>query len=149
MSERRKRRYLIDRAVQTTLLVRTASYWLFSMLTVGMMLVVWEVFAGPRERSTDVLTATIVRYGPALLVSLLLLPLVMFDVLRMSHRFVGPVMRLRQGLRELATGRRPATMKFREDDFWREMAGEFNAAAEQIEETRDALVSTRMTNSLS
>jgi hypothetical protein len=149
MLERRRRRLLIDRPVQTALMLRTASYWLFCLVVVGSLLVIWEVFTGPAERSTNALAAAIERYSPAMFCSLILLPLLLCDVLKLSHRFVGPVWRLRQGLRQIAAGERPETMKFRKDDFWPEMAGEFNAVVEQVEGARDALVESRMSNSLS
>jgi hypothetical protein len=149
MLERRRRRLLIDRPVQIALLVRAASYWALCLLVVGTMLVLWEVFTGPPNRTTNVLTAAIDRYFPAMLCSLMLLPLVLCDVLKLSHRFVGPVWRMRQGLRQLADGKRPETMRFRKDDFWPEMAAEFNAVAERVEGTHEAMVESRMSGSLS
>jgi hypothetical protein len=149
MLERRRRRLLIDLPVQSALMMRTASYWLFCLLVIGALLVIWEAFTGPTERTTSVLTAAIDRYAPAMLCSLILLPLLLCDVLKLSHRFVGPVWRLRQGLRQIAAGERPETMRFRKDDFWPEMAGEFNSVVEQVEGTRDALVESRMSGSLS
>ncbi len=149
MSDRRAQRILIDRPVQTALLVRAASYWLFCMVTIGVLLMVWGAWSGPPDRSVNVVREVSERYAPALLASLFLLPLVLLDVLRLSHRFVGPVARVRQGLGELAAGKRPAPLKFRDDDFWPEMAAEFNAAAEHIDETREVLVATRMSNTLS
>ena len=51
---------------------------------------------------------------------------------RMSNRFVGPVLRLRKGLREVAEGRPAQPLNFRDDDFWREMASDFNCAAAHV-----------------
>jgi len=50
----------------------------------------------------------------------------------MSNKFVGPVMRLRNGLRDLAEGRPAQPLNFRDDDFWREMATDFNRAAAHV-----------------
>jgi hypothetical protein len=130
-------------------MLRTAGYWLFFVATIAIMLTLWEALARPPESLAELLSAVVQRYLPAMVTSLVVLPLVMIDVLRLSHRFVGPVLRIRQGLQELAAGKRPGRIKFRENDFWPDMAAEFNAAAEHFEESHDALVSTRMTNTLS
>lgn len=148
MAERRKQRFLIDREVQTALLVRVTSYWLFCLVTIGAMLVFWNAAFGPPRRGLDLLADVIARYSPAMVASLAILPIVLVDALRLSHRFVGPVTKVREGLRQLAQGKRPEQVKVREGDFWPEMAAEFNRATEQIEETHEALVSTRMSNSL-
>jgi hypothetical protein len=149
MSDLRMPRLLIDRPVQTALLLRTGGHWLFHLVMIAVILALWESLAGP-PRSWGQLVADLVeRYQPVVVVSIVLLPLVMIDVLRLSHRFAGPVLRIRQGLRDLAEGKRPAPIVLREHDFWPEMAAEFNAAAEQLEHTHEALVTSRMTNSLS
>ena len=41
----------------------------------------------------------------------MLLPIVMMDVLRLSNRFVGPVKRLREGLKDLAQGKQVKPLK--------------------------------------
>jgi hypothetical protein len=53
-------------------------------------------------------------------------------VLRLSNRFVGPVGRLRKGLKDLASGNRTEPLLFRDDDFWRDMAGDFNEVAAKL-----------------
>jgi len=76
-------------------------------------------------------------FWPSLAASLLVLPIVIWDVLRVSHRFAGPMVRLRHGLRDLADGKTVRPMKFREGDFWTVFADEFNRLAESLE-TRKA-----------
>lgn len=64
-------------------------------------------------------------------VVLSLLPAFMLDVVRFSHRFVGPIARLRRGLRELSELGNTEEMRFREGDFWSQAADEFNALRRQ------------------
>jgi hypothetical protein len=66
------------------------------------------------------------------LASVLVLPIVMMDVLRLSNRFVGPVTRLRAGMKDLAAGRPVKPLNFRNDDYWRELAVDFNEAAARV-----------------
>ena len=72
-------------------------------------------------------------YGPAAVASALLMPMVILDIVRVSNRFVGPLVRLRRSLRELARGEKVEPIRFREGDFWQEIAEEFNAVAARFE----------------
>jgi hypothetical protein len=134
MAERRANRFMIERQVQSALLWRVAAYWVYCLIALGVMLIFWNAMTGPPRRGVELLADVLARYTPAMLASVVLLPLVMIDVLKLSHRFVGPVGKLRQGLAQLAAGRRPERMSFRKGDFWPEMAEEFNRAAARIDE---------------
>jgi len=83
-------------------------------------------------RFVDLMTDLFDRFGPGLVASLVLLPVALMDVLRLSNRFVGPVGRLRKGLKDLASGNRTEPLLFRDDDFWRDMAGDFNEVAAKL-----------------
>jgi signal transduction histidine kinase len=74
-------------------------------------------------------------FCPALLASLLVLPVIVWDLLRLSHRFVGPMIRLRNAMRDLADGKQVRPISFREEDFWCEFAEEFNRLAARLEAT--------------
>jgi len=124
--------FLVDREVQVALMVRTAWYWLFCLLSISLMLICWDAYHGPSRRFIALASELYFRYGPALAASLILLPIVMLDVMRLSNRFVGPVVRLRFALREVADGRPAQPLNFRDDDFWRELAAEFNRATARL-----------------
>jgi hypothetical protein len=132
MNQPRRSIFLVDREVQGALMLRIMVYWLFCVISISLLLICWNAFTGPPQRFIDLVTELYYRYGPALSASLLLLPVVLLDVLRMSNKFVGPVMRLRKGLREVAEGRPAQPLSFRDDDFWHEMAGDFNRAAAAV-----------------
>lgn len=124
--------FLVDREVQGALIARTTLYWLFCLLSISLMVICWNVYTGPPRRFVDLALDLYYRYAPALLASLVLLPIVLMDVARISNRFVGPVVRLRQGLREVAEGRPAITINFRDNDFWHDLAVDFNRATSRI-----------------
>jgi hypothetical protein len=132
MNRNRRTIFLVDREVQGSLMLRVASYWLFCLLSISLMVLCWNVYTGPPQRFITLAADLYHRYAPALVASLILLPIVMMDVLRMSNRFVGPVVRLRMAMRELAEGRPAQPLSFRDNDFWRDMATDFNQAAARI-----------------
>src|SRR5262245_39231758 len=123
---------LVDREVQGALMLRTILYWFFCLLSIALMIICWSVIQGPRRPVSELLADLYLRYGPALSASLMLLPIGLMEVLRMSNRLVGPVLRLRKGLREVAEGRPAQPLNFRDDDFWHEMANDFNRAAAHV-----------------
>jgi hypothetical protein len=113
-------------------MMRVVVYWFFCLLSIALMLVCWKAMTGPSRRFIDLAAEIFDEYGPALSASLIVLPVVMMDVLRMSNRFAGPVFRLRGALREIAEGRPVQPLNFRDDDFWGELGVEFNHAMARL-----------------
>ena len=60
-------------------------------------------------------------------------------ILRFTHRFAGPVLRLRRELRDLADGKQSPTLKFRDGDYWKDLAVEFNRVAALIAEQKQEI----------
>jgi hypothetical protein len=132
MNRPRHPAFIIDRQVQGALLLRIVLYWMFCFVSMSVILICWEAFHGSSLRMIDLVSKVYYRYGPVLSASFILLPLVMLDVIRVSNRFVGPVIRLRQGLRDVADGRPAQPLNFRDDDFWCDLATEFNRAVGRV-----------------
>ncbi len=126
----RRRQLLLDR-VQSILIARVVFYWFFCLLAASLMASCWTAWDDPPTSSLELARKVLHAYGPALGATVLVLPLVVFDVLRLSNRFVGPMYRLRMALKEAASGRSVAPIKFRDDDFWRDVADDFNRALAQ------------------
>ena len=59
---------------------------------------------------------------------LFLAPPFILSSLKLSNRFVGPIHRLRQQLRQIADGQPFEDLKFRRGDFWQELADEMERA---------------------
>ena len=72
-------------------------------------------------------------YGPGLIASFILLPMVVVDIIRLSNRFAGPLVRLRRAMRALARGEHVQPIYFREGDFWQEFANEFNGILARVQ----------------
>ena len=132
MNRPRRAAFIIDRQVQGALLLRIILYWMFCFVSISVLLICWEFFTGSSSRMIDLVSRLYYRYGPVLSASFILLPLVMLDVIRVSNRFVGPVLRLRQGLRDVAEGQPAQPLNFRDDDFWRDLASDFNRAVARL-----------------
>jgi hypothetical protein len=126
---------LADRRLQGTLLVHTLVYWFYCLFSVCLIAMCWIVWTTRPSSSAEMVQRLWLNFGPALLGSVLLLPLVLMDCLRLTNRFAGPMVRIRRAMQQLAEGRVPEEVHVREGDFWQEFAGHLN----QVIRRTDAL----------
>jgi hypothetical protein len=138
---KRSRRY-VDRNVQGRLVLAAMRYWTLSVfLVAGLSLVGW-LFVYPGIGTFISSEATAAVYLPmfvtAVAIATLLAPLALWDLVRLSHRFAGPMVRLRRALAELSAGGDPGAIRFRKKDFWHEMADQYNELREYVLELRAA-----------
>ncbi|MDP6060608.1 MAG: hypothetical protein QGH33_17015 [Pirellulaceae bacterium] len=130
-SNKRRRKQFVDRAVQGTLLLHLVAHWVFFLLAAVAFLYFVEMLAGdPRNLGRSLFH----RHGPTVLAVLVLAPIFLLDLCKLSNWFAGPVIRLRRGMRELAEGRDVSQIKFRENDFWQDLATDFNQVVERVQE---------------
>ncbi|OHB83036.1 MAG: hypothetical protein A2V98_12580 [Planctomycetes bacterium RBG_16_64_12] len=129
---RMRKRLFVDPKVQGALVVRVLLYWIVCLITITLMLLCWSVLRTPRMFYTH-LDDMWFHYGPAMVASFLLLPMVVVDIIRLSNRFAGPLLRLRRSMRALARGEHVKPIHFREGDFWQEFADEFNALLARVQ----------------
>ena len=127
----------VDARFQGTLLLRVAGYWLLAALAVVLMLFGGRSLFSAANLSAAPASDARATYAPALLALLTLLPIVLMDVLKLTNRVVGPILRLRTALRALACGEKVDPVRFRDGDFWQEFADEFNTVAAQLNHLRE------------
>lgn len=128
-----RKQMFVDPKVQGTLAWRVAFYWLVCLGNIFMMLLCWRVVTEPPKVFYAHVQDMWSLYGPTFLVAMLLLPLVIVDMIRLSNRFAGPMVRLRRAMGELARGEHVEPIRFRNDDFWQDFAEEFNALAARVQ----------------
>lgn len=133
----RRTKYFVDGKVQGALVARVVKYWLLSLIAVGCLSFFgWVLIApglgaiaGAGARMPEVLAA----FTVAVLAVVLMLPIVIIDFIRQTHRFIGPLVRLRDAMRRVAAGEMVEPLRFREGDHWQDMAEEFNAVVRLLE----------------
>jgi hypothetical protein len=130
-----RRQLFVDPKVQGALVMRVILYWIVCLATITLMLLCWRIITGPARMFYTHFDDMWFHFGPALIASFILLPLVVVDIIRVSNRFAGPLIRLRRSMRALARGEHVEPIYFREGDFWRDFADEFNAVAARLQAT--------------
>jgi len=132
-----RRRLFIDFPVQGTLLVRAVLFWMVTVIAQAIMVLFFTVMTSDSIADlSGQQTWWFLQLN--LLASALLLPAILLDLLRLSHRWVGPIFRLRASLQALNRGEPVEPIAFRDGDFWQELAKEFSQAAEELNRLRAA-----------
>ena len=133
MARKRRRRFLVDRGTQWAIVGQSLLHWFYhSSLTIFVVLIL-ELLLGGILRPWSETWQAIWPIAAAVYFSmLLLLPIFILDSFKLSNRFVGPVGRIRNALRELAEGKPYRSVELRTKDFWPEMGQELDAAVEAL-----------------
>lgn len=129
----RRQRLFADRHLQGALLAHTTIYWFYCLFSVTLIAVCWIIFSQQPDSSSDLFTQLWLSCGPALLGSVLLLPLVLLDCLRLSNRFAGPMLRFQRAMRELAEEGHTKEIQLRKGDYWSDFARDLNIVAERLQ----------------
>lgn len=133
----RRHRLFIEPKVQGPLMFRVAAYWM-AMLWAAAVLLIGAPFAigvalsqRPPE-FMEIASRVSSQLWPAFFVAAMMLPIVMMDILRQSHRMVGPTLRIRRALQDLADGKTIDPIYFRKGDYWAESGEAINRIQENL-----------------
>jgi len=135
--ERRKLHW-VDPALQGGLVLRAVMHWGICLLSVGTVLVLGAAFSDIHAPVSAVTQMVRSYFVPAVLVSLLVLPIIVLDTIRHSNRLVGSVARFRHAMQRLAEGETASPLIVREGDCWKNLADQFNRVALRLEELETA-----------
>ena len=130
MSQRN--RFLIDPKVQWSLIRRMSLHWsltILALLAIGIG--VQLIYAPGNQTFLQAIARSFGAQAPLLCLMFMLYPVFVWDIVKLSHRFSGPMLRLRGILNELAEGGRATPLRFRPNDFWQETAADFNRFYEE------------------
>ena len=133
----RKKLY-VNRDVQGALILRSVLHWSFYMVAILLVVSIIAVIKDPSRLGFGLLYESFLSFAPAIVASILLLPLFVYDILRSSNRVAGPIVRLQHKMKKLTAGEEIEELRFRDGDHWNEVADEFNALAKQVMKERRA-----------
>jgi hypothetical protein len=123
----------IDRNVQGALIGRVVLYWLAGMLYVSLGSACFQYYQHSDWSLSKHIQALFSQFWPWLPSAILCLPLILFDVVRLSNLFVGPIYRLRMHLAELNVDPQCRPLKFRDDDYWQDLVEPIHALQAELQ----------------
>ncbi len=139
----RRQKIYVDWQVQGGIVFRLAIIWLLTT-TIAVFLSALLQFSRNPAIGLEAYLADSSRYWiPTLMAFGAMLPMAGLSVVRFTHRFAGPIVRLRRVMRELADGQTLQPISFREKDYWHDLATEFNRVAEELTRLREEVARGR------
>ena len=133
MASRSRKKLFIDGTVQGALVKRVLLHWTAFFTLSGLIVVAMEYFSGePGLTFGEHLALVWEKYAFFFLLMLATLPTFLYDTMKMSNRFAGPIMRLKSALNRLAEGQQVDNLTFRMGDFWGELSSDFNRVADKV-----------------
>ncbi|HUG89897.1 MAG TPA: hypothetical protein VML55_03625 [Planctomycetaceae bacterium] len=135
MSFHKRKQQLNDPVTQRTLMWRVLRHWLLFGGGLFLVLLACEMVVGGSGRSFgDHVRELWTRHGLVFLFIAAVLPTIAYDIIKLSSRFTGPVLRLKRELKRLASDEPAQPLAFRANDFWHDLTEDFNGALERIQE---------------
>jgi nitrogen fixation/metabolism regulation signal transduction histidine kinase len=138
MSHPARKKTFVDPKVQGALVRRLVLHWLVFFSVAALVAFCLQVLTNPFKPIEEHAREVWWTHGPFLLVMFLMLPVFIVDTIKLSHRFAGPIYRLRNVIRAIAHGEKYQPLKFREMDFWQDLAEDFNEMVERLRTDRAA-----------
>src|SRR5262245_55037505 len=132
MAHQGRKKTFVDPKVQGALVRRLVLHWCAFIVVAGLVSFCLQVLSNPFLPIKEHLQNVWWTHGPFLMVMVFMLPVFIVDTIKLSHRFAGPIYRLRQTVRSLARGGAYTPMKFRDFDFWQGLADDFNEMVERL-----------------
>ena len=132
-----RRQLFVDRKVQGALVQRVILHWMSFAGGLALLLAVMQYFQNPLISPDDHIDLFVRRNSLVFLILLSLMPIFAWDTVRLSHRFAGPVLRLHRMMKELAEGNDPGELRFRDGDFWDELAEQLNGIRAALKQARE------------
>lgn len=129
-----RKRLFVNREIQGRLLGRTALYWVLYHAVLWMAMFFYRysehrgaVLAGADPRSFNDLYGQFVQENHAMwFCAFAILPIVIWDLLKFSHRIVGPLVRFQRTLESLTAGETISNVQLRKGDLLFELQASFN-----------------------
>ena len=132
MSHPTRKKTFIDAKVQGALVRRLVFHWAAFITVAAVVAFALQVLTNPFRPLEQHLQDMWWTHGPFLLVMFFMLPVFIVDTIKLSHRFAGPIYRLRNVIKGMAEGQPFRPVQFREMDFWQDLADDFNTMIERV-----------------
>jgi hypothetical protein len=145
MSRPQRRQRFVDSKVQGALARRVIFHWFVLLTVASVVALLMQVLSDPFRPAGEHFRAAWATQGPFLIVMLFLLPVFILDTIKISHRFAGPIFGFRRSMREIIEGQPPRKLKFREGDFWHDLADDYNAMLAKLAPHVEEAASTEQT----
>lgn len=132
MADCKRKMTYVDRRVQGALARRLVLHWTVFLTVAAAFSFLFQWLHNPFQGFPELAGKAWTTHGPFLMTGLLLVPVFVYDAIKLSSRFAGPIFRLRRTFQVIAQDGRPRELTFRNNDFWKDMADDFNQMVNRL-----------------
>jgi methyl-accepting chemotaxis protein len=132
MGDQQRYKVWVDR-FQTRLTLRISAYLGVFLVVLFNLLFGWRLWVEGSGDVWDQFKRTSLDYLPVLGCLLVLMPVMVWDAIRFTHRLVGPLVRFRRTMQDVAKGEAVRLMKLREGDYLTDLRDDFNVMLEALQ----------------
>lgn len=135
-TQKKRTKIFVDSSVQGSLAGRVSIHWIcfFAIMIALQFLTTWMV--NPMLTRGELFTTVVQNNGLFLIAIVLLLPSFIYDTVRLSNRFAGPMVRLKNAFEEVADTGELKEIQFRKGDFWMDIAKNYNAMIRSLKKNQ-------------
>jgi hypothetical protein len=130
---RYRKRMFVSSRIQGRLMSRIGVYWVLYHVVLWHGLFVFRYLqyrmtaaGGIAVPFSELYGQFVIDYYPVVVCALVTLPVVVIDMLHMTHRVAGPLVRFQNALRDLVEGKPVESVSLRKNDLLNEFQDEFN-----------------------
>lgn len=131
MAEERKKVWVDP--FQTKLSLRIGGYLVVFFVVFCNCLFAWKMIEEGPINPWQQFLETMKVYLPVFICLLILVPIMAWDTIHFSHKLVGPLVRFRKTLQDMADGEPVRPIKLREGDYLLELRDDFNQMLEELQ----------------
>jgi hypothetical protein len=134
MSNDKRNGHLVESKVQRALLRRLLWQWcVFTGLLFTLVIALHYLMQNSAGPQATVFGEIWQRYSLLIIVTLGLVPYFLYDMIRLTHRVAGPMVRFGNVLRRAAQGESVEPVQFRKSDYWQELAHDLNIVLARLQ----------------
>jgi hypothetical protein len=118
---------------QTKLTLRIGAYLAVFLAVLFNFLLAWRLWVEGPGHFGEQCIRLLLDYMPVWICLLILVPVMAWDALRFSHRLVGPLVRFRRAIKDVAQGEPVHLIKLREGDYLIDLRDDVNEMLEALQ----------------
>jgi hypothetical protein len=135
--QHQRRQIFVDRPIQGALALRAVMYCALCVLIQLLIVFLFVIFTSSSENVHTNGVSVLWHIQVSLLAWLAILPMILLDIIKLSHRWAGPIFRLRATLQAMTNGESVPPIRFRENDYWQDLAYYVNAVSAELNRLRN------------
>jgi len=118
---------------QTKLTLRIGAYLVVFLAVLFNSLFAWRLWVEGSSHPGEQAMRLLLDYMPVWICLLILVPVMAWDAVRFSHRLVGPLVRFRRTMQDVARGEPVRLIKLREGDYLTDLRDDVNEMLEALQ----------------